>query len=124
MSTVRHVLLALAVLQQLAKVRYEHTVKKICLTACIFNSAVQIGLERSMYIGSETDEITEEICAVLFLDFDQYVTRSIDGVINAIRNDFDITTGPLIINAAITSSVSTAPDAAIGKSFIFHLKQP
>jgi hypothetical protein len=71
---------------------------------------LEIGLERTTYTGSETDGITEEICAVLLVDPADFV-NGIIGVFEAIRVDFNLANSPVIV-AQITSIVVSRPNAA------------
>ena len=74
---------------------------------------MEIGLERTFYVGSESAQITEQICAVLYIDTGLFV-GGLAGVVNAIRNDYfdGNTTVRIAVGGQIQSLTSTAPNAA------------
>ncbi|CAI8032806.1 hypothetical protein GBAR_LOCUS18527, partial [Geodia barretti] len=76
---------------------------------------LEIGLERTTYIGSETTRVTEQICAVLFVDPADFV-NGINGVFEAIRVDFGLAITPVIV-AEISSSVASPTNAAQAVDF-------
>ena len=70
---------------------------------------MEVGLKRDTYNATETEGLTELICAVLFVDPDDFV-NGIDGVFDAIWTDFNLISDP-VISVQLSSFVLTPPDA-------------
>ena len=67
---------------------------------------VEIGLRRTTYVGSEEDEQTEEICAAILAEDDDFA--------NGVAGIFTVL-GIVEISATITPTERTGPNAATGK---------
>ena len=76
---------------------------------------MEVELERNIYSATETEGLTEEICAILLVDPDDFVNGT-DGVFDAIMHDFDLTSDP-VISVQLSSFISTPPDADSTKLF-------
>ena len=74
---------------------------------------VEIGFERLAYTGSEVGQVTEEICAVILANPDQFVGGSLQGTFN----DIGITT----ITGIITPQQITGANAATGIQHLYKL---
>ena len=86
-------------------------------TCALCTYTVEIGLERNFYTGSESTGVTEEICAVVFIDENEF-SGGIDGVRESFRNDFGVTN--IVVDATITSRSSTGPNAATPGNYNHH----
>ena len=80
---------------------------------------VEIGLERTLYFGSESAQITEQICAVLYVDTDLF-DGGLAGVVNAIRIDYSQNNNNIVVDAQIQSLLSSEPNAASSIYAVVH----
>ena len=65
--------------------------------------AVEIGLEQTTYTGSETGQITQEICATIFVNAGAII-NGIDGAFDSLARDTGMTPATIAINGQISSS--------------------